>query len=360
MADQLLSNSFGITLPKVVLGTSSLGNLYVALPYNIKLAIVSAYINACKNTGPAFFDTAGKYGAGLALESLGQCLSDLNVKQADVLISNKLGWLRCPLTGPEPTFERDVWKDLKYDSRQAISFSGILECYEQGISLLNGYDVGFVSVHDPDEYLAAAADESDEQRRYQDILDAYEALNGLKDAGKVSAIGVGAKDWKVIAQIERDVKLDWVMIANSMTVHSHPKALIAFMTKLEQQGTRVINSAVFNAGFLTGGDHYNYRHIDAVTEEGRQLFAWRERFFSICSSYALSPAAVCVKFGMAAPGVNSIALSTSNPARVLPNINLINTGVPDALWKQLHHEGLISQEGFEIILNSKNTKPENS
>jgi len=61
-----------MNLPKVVFGTSSLGNLYVALPEKVKCALVEAYLKAVN--GAAFFDTAGKYGAGLALESLGKCL----------------------------------------------------------------------------------------------------------------------------------------------------------------------------------------------------------------------------------------------------------------------------------------------
>lgn len=40
---------------------------------------------------PVVFDCAGKYGAGLALQSLGNCLKILNVKPENVLISNKLG-----------------------------------------------------------------------------------------------------------------------------------------------------------------------------------------------------------------------------------------------------------------------------
>jgi len=54
----------------------------------------------------AVFDSAGKYGAGLALEVLGQCLEELNVPPEKVVISNKLAWKRIPLPeGAEPTFE---------------------------------------------------------------------------------------------------------------------------------------------------------------------------------------------------------------------------------------------------------------
>ena len=336
-------------LPKMIFGTSALGNLYSIMPDELKCTIVGEYINVEKGNNKSFFDSAGKYGAGLALESLGNCLKQLNVSNDEVVISNKLGWLRAALTTPEPTFGPGVWKGLKYDAVQKISYDGILECYEQGNELLNGYHTDYVSVHDPDEYLSAASGKSDEDRRYQDILGAYQALKDLQQQGKVEAIGVGAKDWKSIARIDQDVKLDWVMIANSMTVHQHPKELLSFMKKLKEQGTVIINSAVFNAGFLTGGDYYNYKLIDPETESGRQLINWRERFYQVCTTFDVSPAAACIQFGLAGPGVKAIAVSTTNPDRVAYNAALINADVPQEFWHELHAQELISEEGLEMI-----------
>lgn len=342
-----MSQQNQLQLPPVILGTSGLGNLYVALPYEVKLEIVRQFI--LHSPKPAVLDSAGKYGAGLALEMIGQCLKDLNVSPDEIIISNKLGWLRTPLTTPEPTFEPGVWIDLKYDAVQNISYEGILECYHQGNELLGNYEAQLVSVHDPDEYLGAATGEDDKAKRYQDILDAYKALLELKAEGKVKSVGVGAKDWHSIQQISKDVKLDWVMIANSMTVHSHPADLLEFMHKLEEQGVKIINSAVFNGGFLTGGDYYNYHLIDKESIEGTALYNWRSRFYELCKEYNLEPAAVCVQFGLSAPGVSSVALSTSNPKRVENNLQLFKASVPTEFWEVLHNEGLITDEGLNLI-----------
>ncbi|MFD1255531.1 aldo/keto reductase [Mucilaginibacter terrae] len=334
-------------LPPVIFGTSGLGNLYTILPQKEKCAIIKAFVD--NSAKPAVFDSAGKYGAGLALESLAQSLKELNIDPGDVLISNKLGWLRTELKTPEPTFEPGVWKGLQFDAIQQISYNGILECYEQGNTLLGHYPAKLVSVHDPDEYLNAATDDTDRNKRYQDILDAYKALAELKQQGKVKSVGVGAKDWKIIERISTDVKLDWVMIANSMTVHSHPTALLAFMKKLQQQGIGIINSAVFNGGFLTGGDYYNYHLIDAESPEGKELYQWRESFYALCNKHQLEPAAVCVQFGLAAPGVGSIAMNTSNPNRVAHNSGMIDTEILPEFWTELFEEKLITQQGLEMV-----------
>jgi len=328
-----------INLPKVIFGTSGLGNLYVALSDDAKRAIVAESVRCSPKL--AVFDSAGKYGAGLALESLGKSLAQLNVKPSNVLISNKLGWLRTALKTAEPTFEPGVWRDLKHDAVQKISYEGILECYEQGNELLGDYSAELVSVHDPDEYLAAAKDDLEQMQRYRDILEAYRALNELKEQGKVKAIGVGSKDWKIIKRITQDVKLDWVMIANSMTIHSHPKELVEFMKELEKQGVAIINSAVFNGGFLTGSAYYNYQLKDPVKDEG--LYRWREMFYQACKDYNIKPVDACVVFGLKAPGVKSIALNTTNAERVALNVAVASLKIPATFWNEIKQRGLIDK-----------------
>jgi D-threo-aldose 1-dehydrogenase len=234
-SDRTITNSTVMALPPIVFGTSGLGNLFVALEEKEKLEIVSECLRLSK--GKAVFDSAGKYGAGLALETLGKCLKQLNIRQEDVIISNKLGWLRTELTTNEPTFEPGVWKDLKHDAVQKISYDGIMQCFEQGNEILNGYHAQMVSVHDPDEYMDTARDLHQSEKLYNDILDAYRALYDLKRQGKVQSIGVGAKNWKIIKRIANDVELDWIMIANSMTIKRHPKELLDFIEEMDRKST---------------------------------------------------------------------------------------------------------------------------
>ena len=290
-----------------------------------------------------FFDSAGKYGAGLALESLGNCLRTLQVKPNEVIISNKLAWVRTALQTPEPTFEPGIWKDLKHDAVQKISYDGMMACFEQGNELLGGYIPQMVSVHDPDEYLAQATSPEHDKQLYTDVLQAYKALFDLKKQGKVVAIGVGAKNWRSIERIAKDVDLDWVMIANSMTLHSHPQELLQFMQQLKNKNVKIINSAVFNGGFLIGGDHYNYKFIDPNNRENDALFAWRRQFFELCTKHGITAAAACARFALAVPGVVSIALSTSSPARVKDNLELATAPIPRAFWNDMKDGGLMSK-----------------
>lgn len=331
----------GLEVPPIIFGTSCLGNLYEVVPDETKLAIVSEIMR--HSPQPAVLDSAGKYGAGLALEVIGNSLRTLGAPQSQVVISNKLGWYRVPLRGPEPTFERGVWAGIAHDAESRISYDGILQCYEQGRELLGaGCATQMVSVHDPDEFLAAAKTPAERQRRFDEVLGAYRALFELKKSGAVKAVGIGSKDWRVIREISDRVALDWVMFACSLTVYSHPRELLDFIARLHSRGIGMINSAVFHAGFLTGGAWFDYRKPDPVADA--KLFQWREKFLATCKKFCVKPADVCVQFGLAVPGVAAVALNTGKPERIKDNVASATNEIPAALWGELKSEGLLTRD----------------
>lgn len=327
-----------LSLPKIIFGTSSLGNLFVELDKHTKTQLVDAAIKNSPDT--VIFDSAGKYGAGLALESIAEALTELAISPQDVKISNKLGWKRAPLKTDEPTFEPGAWVNLKHDAVQDISYQGILDCYHEGNQLLSPYQSKIVSVHDPDEYLAAATDQVDLDKRKQDILDAYRALHALRECGEVESVGVGAKDVSVIDFISDHVKLDWAMFACSLTPFTHKKSTLDLIQKLEQQGVKIINSAVFNSGFLLGSDNLDYKKVTPETHP--EAFAWRSAFHSLCDKYKVTPAEACVQFSFLFKGVKSIALSSTSPKRVKSNIALSEAVIPAEFWQEMKSLGLLA------------------
>jgi len=330
----------GLTVPRVVYGTSYLGNLYTALPYTDKLELMKKWFE-CTET-PVTIDSAGKYGAGLALEMIGKGLADMEIHPDDIVISNKLGWYRVPLTSAEPTFEPGAWVGLENDCVQRFGYHEIRECYDQGNDLLGGlYKTEVVSVHDPDEYLLASESPEDRDKRFMEILESYRALFDLKKEGKVKAVGIGSKDWTIIRELYEHVPFDWVMFANSFTIFSHPEELLAFMDKLNIDGVGIVNSAVFHGGFLTGGEKFDYQAVDPDTDMGKILFGWREAFNALCEKHGVNPGDACLHFGLSHPAIVSIALNTSKPHKMSRNVEIILKEIPGAFWSELKAEGII-------------------
>ena len=323
----------GLEITPVIFGTSCLGNLYRALPYETKLELAKAWFRTAAK--PAI-DSAGKYGAGLALESIGRALRDLAVPPDGITISVKLGWRRKPLTASEPTFEPGVWADLEYDAAQDISYRGIMRCYDEAAELLGGeYAIDLVSVHDPDEFLAGGG-------AAEDILGAYRALFELKQAGRVRAVGIGAKDWQIIRSLYGSIRFDWVMFACAPTILRHPRALRDFMHILKNDGVGIIDSALFNGGFLTGGPMLDYRKADPVRDAA--LFQKRADYLAICKDYAVDPAAAAVEFGFRQPGVAAVSLNTSDPARIPINASYARYRAPEEFWSELIRRKVIDDE----------------
>ena len=326
-------------LTPIIFGTSCLGNLYKAIPMETKVAIAVEWFKAFEHP---VIDSAGKYGAGLSLECIGKALKALGKKNGDLTISVKLGWRRSRRLNPgeEPTFEPGAWAGLEYDAVQDISYDGIMRCHAEAKELLGGFPIDLVSVHDPDEYLAHAESQrgGDGQNSafsaaLRDIKEAYAALFELKARGEAESVGIGSKDWRVIEMLWRDgVKFDWVMFACQPTLLVHPPELISFVNELKAAGVTLIDSAVFNGGFLIGSDMLDYRKADP--EKDAAAFAFRERYLELCRRHGLDPAAPAVEYAYRL-GFDAVALNTASPHRILKNAAYANAKAPEAFWRDL-------------------------
>ena len=297
---------------------------------------------------PVMIDSAGKYGAGMSLEVISRELRRLGVAEDAVILSNKLAWRRVPLAGPEPTFEPGAWFGLQHDAVQDISREGILRCWEQGNELLAPYQAALVTVHDPDEYLAAAVDSADHARRLNDIIGAYESLEKLRDSGKVKAIGIGAKDWRSIKQLSRHCRFDWVMFANSYTLYSHPAELSEFMDELARAGVGIINSALFHGGFLVGGEFFDYRLINPNDAADQQRLRWREAFWDQCKRFGVSPMDAAISFGRMHPAIHAVAVSSSRASRVEAHVAAVDRVIPRDFWYAMSSAKLMQEHALPI------------
>ena len=331
-------------LPPIIFGTSCFGNLYRDIPFETKVEIAAEWFKAFEHP---VIDSAGKYGAGLSLECIGKALKALGKKNGDLTISVKLGWRRsrCLDPGEEPTFEPGAWAGLEYDAVQDISYDGIMRCHAETKDLLGGFPIDLVSVHDPDEYLAHAESQrgGDGQNSafsaaLRDIKDAYKALFELKARGEAESVGIGSKDWRVIEMLWRDgVKFDWAMFACQPTLLVHPPELISFVKDLKAAGVTLIDSAVFNGGFLLGSDMLDYRKADP--EKDSAAFAFRDKYLELCGVHGLDPAVPAVQYAYRL-GFDTVALNTSSPRRVLKNASYASELVPGKFWQEVEDYAL--------------------
>ena len=313
----------GLMVPPIAFGAAALGNARRVVPDQTKLAICGEWLRHVEP--PILIDTGGDCGGATALAILRRAFDRLEVSPADAIISHELGWRRA------------------LDEGVRLRAAQVLQSWERDCQLLGGKHLPqLLAINRPDKYLALATSPADRQRRFRDVLDAYGALYELKAACQVVAVGIAARDWRVVKEIAEAVAVDWVKLSHCCTVMRHAPELVAFMTSLAERQVPIVSSGVFEGGFLVGAQHLDNRALNRDNAADRSPLAWRKSFVALCEGHGLSPAHACIQFGLSAPGVVAVGIDTTYPDRVAENVKSVLTPVPDTFWAAMREEGLLA------------------
>ena len=97
----------------------------------------------------------------------------------------------------------------------------------------------------------------------------------------------------MIRGLYRSIPFDWVMFACAPTILRHPRELREFMHMLKADRVGIIDSALFNGGFLTGGSMLDYRKADP--DRDAALFEKRADYLAVCKEFSVDPAAASTR-----------------------------------------------------------------
>ena len=103
----------------------------------------------------------------------------------------------------------------------------------------------------------------------------------------------------------------------------------------------IINSAIFNAGFITGGEYFDYRIVNRSNPEDKHLFDWRDKLFAICEKYNVTPGEACLNFSFSAPQICAVAVNPSKPKRMARNKEILKKELPVEFWQELKDASVI-------------------
>jgi D-threo-aldose 1-dehydrogenase len=306
-----------IALTRLGLGGAQLGNLYRELDD----ATARATVDAAWEHGVRYFDTAPHYGLGLSERRLGAALRER--PRDEYVLSTKVGRLLEPVA--EPRGCDDEGFTVAATHRRVFDFSrdGVRRSLEASLERLGLDRVDVVYLHDPDDHYRQALSEG------------YPALHELRSQGVVRAIGAGMNQAEMLADFARETELDVLMLAGRYTLLEQG-ALDDLLPMCERRGTAIVAAGVFNSGLLAGAStKYNYEDAPApVVQRARRLAA-------VCERHGTTLAAAALAFPLAHPVVVSACVGARSPAQVARNAQLLEAGVPDALWQDLRAAGLL-------------------
>ena len=312
-------------------GASGLGTLYRDVSDDqAQDTLIAAY-----EGGLRYFDTAPFYGYGKSELRLGRFLR--GVPRDSFTVSTKVGRYLIPPLGQAVDYES--WANpLHLRPVFDYSYDGTMRAFEQSASRIGFADFDLLYIHDADRF--THGDRYDAV--FGEAMDGcYRALDDLRSAGHVRAIGVGVNESGVAARFLAAGTFDAVMIAGRYTLLEQG-ALDRLLPMAEAQGVEVVAVGIFNSGILAAPatqvatSTYNYAPAT------RDIAETVERLHAICARHAVPVQAVALQFPLGHPAVSAIVIGMSQPQRVRQNIDWAQVSIPQALWADLKAAGCLA------------------
>jgi D-threo-aldose 1-dehydrogenase len=311
------------------LGCGPLGGFRRSIPEDQALGIVrSAY-----DAGARLFDTSPLYGYGRSELRLGQVLRQL--PRESFVVSTKVGRWLTPRQ-PGRSYEGLRAGGLDFVPTYDLSYDGAMRALEQSHCRLGLASIDVVLIHDVDIYTHGP--KRFEQHYREAIEGAYPALDKLRRAGLIKAVGIGVNDVASCLRFARDADLDCMLLAGRYTLLEQG-ALEELLPLCVEKRIAVVVGGPFNSGILAQGPiegaTYNSRPPPpAVLERVRRIDA-------VCRRHGVPLAAAALQFPLAHRAISSIIPGALSVAEVAANATALALAIPAAFWAELKHEGLL-------------------
>lgn len=324
----------GISVSRVGFGSAPLGDFFEKLDERTAIETVEAAFAA----GINLVDTSPHYGNGLAEHRVGTALR--SVPRESVVISTKIGRVMTPgavrFDEPAPPLARGFVGSLPHRPRFDYSYDGVMRSFEQSLLRLGTDRIDILLVHDIDPW---SQGEDMVEIRYSEVIESgYRALDELRSAGVVRAIGLGLDDHEYCERFLRDADFDAVLLAGRYSLLEQP-ALPTLLPLALEKGVGVMLGGIFNSGILaTGaipGARYNY---EAASPE---IMAHVARIETVCARHGVPLPRAAVQFVLGHPAVSTLVLGAVKPAEIARNLAALDEPVPADLWDELKAEGLL-------------------
>ncbi|MEM6987020.1 MAG: aldo/keto reductase [Pseudomonadota bacterium] len=303
------------------LGCAPLGGNFVDLSY----AQAADLIQTAKQSGINYFDTAPWYGFGRSQRVVGDML-----RGSDYLLSDKVGRLLAP--GPvDNPMDFGMIDPLPFHVIYDYSYDGIMRAFEDNLQRLGLDRIDILLAHD----IGAFTHGDENARHFRDLSDSgYRAMDELRQAGKVKAIGLGVNENQVCEDALGIGHWDVFLLAGRYTLLEQTP-LDTLFPACEAAGTTIICGGPFNSGILVGRDMWNYDKAPAeVVDKARQLG-------DVADEFDIPLAAAALQFPLGHPVVTSVIPGARNSAELEQIVGWFNTPVPAAFWSALFDRGLV-------------------
>jgi D-threo-aldose 1-dehydrogenase len=337
----------GVHVTRMGVGTNPLAGLMERVPYQAAVATVQA----AWEQGVRFYDMAPLYGYGYAERFVGDVLRDQ--PRASYVLATKVGRLlladgpaeredRMMLYQGQPLFKDTAPVKPYFD----YSYDGVMRSLEASRQRSGIDRFEIVHIHDPEQYMDEAAE------------GAYRALDELRRAGTVDAIGVGSNNWDCHLELLERGDYDVILLAGRYTLLDQT-ALPELLPLCQRRGVAVIAAGIFNSGILA---HPDPGSIRGIGRDATAMSTWKDNVTfnyvpasqevihkaaaikAVCDRHGIPLAAAAMQFPLHHPAVPALVVGPRAPEHTAVNAASMRLPIPSDLWAELKHEGLLAQE----------------
>ena len=275
---------------------------------------VSKTISEAIKYGLNYFDTAPGYGYGQSERYYGNCLPNFN--RSKFVISSKVGNL---------IYHDDKLSSL--NSKKDYSKDGIFRSVEESLNRLKLDYLDIALVHDPDEHMQLALEES------------FPALLDLKSQGVVRSVGAGMNYCEPLIDFANRVDLDCFLVAGRYTLLDQSAAQELFPICLEKNISLILGGP-YNSGILAD-PKFNSNSTYFYQKTPKDILKKARSINDICNRQNVPLKAAALQFGLMNPAVTSVIPGVRNVSEVIENFEMLSIDIDPQFWDELRFEGLI-------------------
>ena len=285
--------------------------------------------------GVRYFDTAPLYGHGLSEKRVGRVLRQLP-RDAFVL-STKVGRLLVPKQAGERVArsrDREPFA-IRYD----YSFDAAKRSMASSLERLGLDRIDILLCHDIDTWTHGEAQPGIFDTARNGVLP---ALRELREQGVVRAIGLGVNEWQVCDRVLDMMDVDCFLLAGRFTLLEQDP-LDTLLPKCLERKVSIIIGGPYNSGILATDDRrratYDYKPAPD------HLWQRAQAIRRMCESHGVDPRAAALRYPLRHAAVAAVIPGVSAIEEVETNLDLLACDIPDALWRDLAHAGLVREVG---------------
>ena len=303
------------------LGGAPLGGNFVDLGY----AQAEELIQAAKNIGIGYFDTAPWYGFGRSERVMGDVL-----RGSEYILSDKVGRLLAPGPVKNPA-DFGMVDPLPFNVVYDYSYDGIMRAYEDNLQRLGLDRIDILLVHDIGEFQHG----QDHMKHFKSLESGgYRAMDELRTAGLIKAIGLGVNENKVCMDALAIGDWDVFLLAGRYTLLEQT-AIDTLFPACRKAGTSIICGGPFNSGVLVGRDTWNYAKAPKdVIDKARALGV-------VADEFGIPLPAAALQFPLGDEIVCSVIPGPRDKGELEQIVTWFKTPIPTEFWATLKAKNLM-------------------